>query len=248
MSTLLTLGLVGVGGYLFIKEVWPMLKDSFEDFDLGLGGPPTNYYEPPRLPERGFGPIIEDRFPDYVVEDRYPDYVIEDRYPDYYPYPVPQPYPVYPPVYNPPYCGPGRYWNGDRCKKIDIDCPPGYKEDDGRCKPRDRNCDRDEFWNGHRCEKLPKIPRPNCDRDEFWNGHRCERLPRLPDRDRDRPGGGRPGRTFNTPGDKWNKERDREEKIKEIVTGKAAEPGPETKRALDIVEKATQSFLEVYYA
>lgn len=231
-STLITLGLIGVGGYLFIKEVWPMLKDSLEDLDLGFSGrppvdPPPSYFD--EIPVRGYQPIIEDRFPDYVVEDRYPDYVIEDRYPDYYPYPVYTPPVYYPPPSYPPYCPPGRYWNGDRCKKIEIDCPPGFREDDGICKPRDRNCDRDEHWNGHRCEK--------CGRDEFWNGSRCQNIPHVPvPRPRDWPKSNK--RKFNKLGT--------EEKIKELVS--EAENKPETKRLEEITEKAKQSFLEVYYA
>ena len=127
MSSLITLGLVGVGGYLFIKEVWPMLKDQLEDLDFGFlgggggtgrGGPPPNYY-PESYPQRGLQPIIEDRFPDYVVEDRYPDYVIEDRYPDYYPYSYPSYYPYPVPQYYPsfPNCPSGRYWDGNSCRE-----------------------------------------------------------------------------------------------------------------------------------
>lgn len=238
-STLITLGLIGVGGYLFIKEVWPMLKDQLEDFDFGLGGssgeygPPPEYYEP-NIPKRGLQPIIEDRFPDYVIEDRYPDYVIEDRYPDYYPYPVPYPQPVYIPPALPPYCPPRKYWNGERCKSVDIDCPSGYREDDGVCKPKD--CDRDEFWNGRRCEKIPDRPRPRPRPIPIPIPDRDDRDRRDRDRDNNKP------RRFNTPGDKWNKEREREE----IVTGKKI--GPETQRAQDVIEKATQSFLEVWYA
>ena len=250
MSTLLTLGLVGVGGYLFVTKVWPMIEDMDFNFlggSSGSYGSPPEYYRP-NVPQRGIGPIIEDRFPDYIVEDRYPDYYIEDRYPDYYPYPypVPQPYPYpyIPPSY-PQYCGPGRYWNGDRCKKIDIDCPSGYREDDGICKPRDRdrNCDRDEFWNGHRCEKLPRIPLPRPDRDR-------------PDRDRDRiqlpppitklpKPDKKTERRFNNTRDKWHDDRDKEA----ILTGKPVDAaGSETKRVQEVAEKATQSFLEVWYA
>ena len=254
MSTLLTLGLVGVGGYLFIKEVWPMLKDSFEGFDLdgllggGSGGeprgPPPGYDDFADIPRRGsYQPIIEDRFPDYVIEDRYPDYVYEDRYPDYYPS-YPYPYPTYPvplptPIYTPPLCPPGKYWNGDRCKTIDIDCPPGYKEDDGICKPRDRDCDSDEHWNGHRCEK--------CGRGEFWNGSRCVDIPRIPRPDfpdRPRPRPKLPDR------DRGNRGRDKgvDDKIKAVVEAAEGIGKPETKRLEEITEKAKQSFLEVWYA
>ena len=69
MSTLLTLGLVGVGGYLFVTKVWPMIEDMDFNFLGGLGGggsggygPPPEYYRP-NIPQRGIGPIIEDRFP-----------------------------------------------------------------------------------------------------------------------------------------------------------------------------------------
>ena len=255
-STLITLGILGIGGYFFVKEIWPMLREQLGDFGLGLGSggpPPMDYY--PDYPQRGIGPIIEDRFPDYnyVVEDRYPDYVIEDRYPDYYPYPVPQPYPYYPPVYPsypyPPNCGPGRYWNGDKCKKIDIDCPPGFREDDGICKPRDRDCDSDEHWNGHRCEK--------CGRGEFWNGSRCVDIPRIPTdrpvpplpRPRPRLPADRPDRDWPKPNKKLEREfnkKDVGDRIKAIV--EAVEDKPETRRLEEITEKAKQSFLEVYYA
>ena len=196
-----------------------------------------------------------------MVEDRYPDYYIEDRYPDYYPYsypyPVPQPYPYpyIPPSY-PQYCRPGRYWNGNRCKKIDIDCPSGYREDDGICKPRDRNCDRDEFWNGHRCEKLPEMntkitqtktidfpDRDRPDRDRDWPDRDRIQLPppitKLPKPDK------KTERRFNNTRDKWHDDRDKEA----ILTGKPiSTAGPEAKRVQEVAEKATQSFLEVWYA
>ena len=180
-STLITLGILGIGGYFFVTKVWPMLEDQLADLDLGGGGGGGGgrgrQSRDPEV-ERILQPIIEDRVPDVVYEDRYPDVVVEDRYPDYYPvaqpYPVsvPTPYPVYLPPTQWPLCPAGRYWNGDRCKKVDIDCPPGYREDDGVCERRD--CNRNEFWNGHRCENIPRYR--DCDRDEFWNGNRCERI------------------------------------------------------------------------
>lgn len=174
-ETILTLGFLGVGGYFFITQIYPMMQRGIsEAFDEGPSSAPP--------PEERIIPaaIIEDRYPDILVEDRYPDVVVEDRYPDYVPYPYPYPSPVYPPIINPPYCGVGRYWDGSKCKKINCgpgmkwddgvcrpDCPDGWRWDDGRCKPR--SCDNDEYFDGRRCRELPDRPRP--------------RFPRIPDRD-----------------------------------------------------------------
>lgn len=259
-ATILGIGVVGIGGYLFVTQIWPMMRDQLEG--IGGGG---GYEEERRIPPM----IIEDRIPDYVVEDRYPDYnIIEDRYPDYYPYPYPQYYPY--PVYNTPYCPPGRYWNGDRCKKIEIDCPAGYREDNGVCKPR--RCDKDEVFDGWTCRKIPRIPkRREGDRPDWdWDRDRNNR----PDWDRDRDGGrewdrdGRdrdkpppripipttptkkrkkeerpPERRFGSSRDKWNADREVEEKLKGDTKPSAT---PETDRVKEITEKAVQNFIEIW--
>jgi hypothetical protein len=266
-STILTLGIVGVGGYLAYTQLWPIIRRQLEDLDLGGGGS-RGYYD-----DR---PIIEDRYPDILYEDRFPDYVIEDRYPDYVPYPVPQPVFPYPVT---PYCPPGRYWDGDECKRVKIDCPPGYERhdnkcrpdcpsgfhyDDGRCKPW---CKNNEFWDGRRCRDLPDRPRiPDWDRDrdnrdwdrdhpgdnrgDWWNKDtRPSPIPKTP------PTKEKAKRKLNTTNnrEKWHNDRDKEDAIKSIINEKGPvevikEIGDATKRRREIEEKATQSFLEVWYA
>ena|SRR5215207_6831860 len=220
-ATILGIGAVGIGGYLFITQVMPVLKRQ-----------------------------LSDAFEEPEEEERYiPTTIIEDRYPDYYPapYPVPQPYPVLQPY--PISCPPGRYWNGDRCKKIEIDCPPGYREDDGVCKPR--NCDRDEIFDGRRCIKIPRPIR--CDRDEHWNGHRCEKCGkdefwngnRCQDkRDTTRKGKKQlnkkpPENRWGNTRDRWNADREIEEKMKGKTT-------PEIDRVKEVSEKAVTNFIEMW--
>ena len=254
-DSLITLGVLGVGGYLVYKYVWPPIQRELENLGSGsdLGPyrpepPMANYFPPPTT-------IIEDRFPDVVYEDRYPDVVYEDRYPDYYP--VPYPTPIYPPIYNPPYCPPGRYWNGDKCKKIDIDCPPGYREDDGRCKPR-HDCDRDEVWNGWTCVKIRgdcppgmrfdkdlNICEPDCPRGFYFKASegRCKPTDssrRPPDRDRDRL------RLKLPEIDRPKEDKGIIEAIKDVVVPDKDKPTPETDRLKEITEKATQSFIEIW--
>jgi hypothetical protein len=280
-STILTLGIVGVGGYLAYTQLWPIIRRQLEDLELGSSRR-DDYYEP--------RPIVEDRYPDVVYEDRFPDYVIEDRYPDYIPYPVPSPVFPYPQT---PYCPPGRYWDGNGCKRIKIDCPPGFDEHDGRCRPDCPSgyhwddgrckpwCKNDEYWDGRRCKDIPDRPR-NCDRNEYWDGSRCRDIPTRPPRPRpdwDRDGRDRDDNDDRS-GDWWNKDRpkpptvpakktrklnntnnrekwhadrDKEDAIKTIISEKGPvevikEIGDATKRRREIEEKATQSFLEVWYA
>jgi len=257
LNTILTLGAVGVGGYLFVTQVWPMLKRQLSD---------------------AFEPEEEEYIPRTIIEDRTPDYY-PVSVPQPYPVPVAQPYPVF------QSCPPGKFWDGYRCKNIDIDCPPGYREDDGVCKPR--NCDRDEIFDGRRCIK---IPRPRCDRDEFWNGRRCERIPRcdrdehwnghrcekcgrnefwngnrcqtrVPDRDRptwpdrddsnntdrdDRTKKGKKQLNKKPPENRWGNTRDRWNADRETEERMKPKPEPEKDRVKEIAEKAVTNFIEMW--
>lgn len=257
-GTILGLGIIGVGGYVFITQIWPMLKGQLQD----AYAPPAR--EEPEEERQIPLTIVEDRYPDVVLEDRTPDYIIEDRYPDYVPY--------YPIVF-PPNCPTGRYWDGIRCKKIDcphgykwddgrcrIDCPPGFRYSNGICKPR--NCDDDEFFDGRRCRKLPESEPPDRDRDWWrkWFGRegrdwkkkkfkqvRCpsgyyndngECKKRSPDTEK---------RWGGNPRDRWHEDRDVEEKVKEAIGAATKPTTPETDRVKEITEKAVQSFIEVDY-
>jgi hypothetical protein len=239
-TTILTLGFVAVGGYLFITQIYPMMKRGIEDaFEEEERIPPTIITPP----------SIEDRYPDILVEDRYPDYVIENRYPDVVQYP-------YYPIITPPYCGPGRFWDGFKCKK--VDCPPGMKWDDGRCRPdcpagfryddgicKPRQCDDDEYFDGRKCREIPNYRQKKGSRD--WK-HRERNM-----KDWDRE-----PRRFENNGnsrDRWHKDRDKEDKVKDAIDSitkpikELIEPSdkPEQNRVKEIQEKAMQSFLEVDY-
>lgn len=213
LELVLGLGLVGVGGYLFVTKLWPMIEEGFE-------APPAEYEEERRIPLQI---ITEDRYPDIIYEDRYPDYYYIDRY---YPYPVyyPSPTPTY---YYPTLCPPGRYWNGERCKKIEIDCPPGYKEDDGRCKPKTI-----DWWDWPDFDKKKK-KRLNVRKNKDW-----DRMDRERRGTQQQPSNSR---------DRWHVDRDVEESIKQAVAPEKVEEEKtkESERVQEIAEKAVQSFIEV---
>lgn len=221
-QTILALGAVGIGGYLFLTEIFPMIKRNLNEALGELEGPQE-----------------EEQVPITLVEDRYPDVVVEDRYPDivYNPPPIINvrgpPVPVIP-------CPLGKYWDGFRCKK--VDCPPGTKldQDIGVCEPE---CPRGYYFKASagRCVLLDKP----CDRGEYWDGRRCRDIPRNPAERR------RIERRFgsgNFTRDRWHRDRDAEEKVKAAITGKLpTEVKPETKRLEEIVEKAITSFIDVEY-
>lgn len=252
---ILSLGLLVGGGYVFYKYLWPRIEGELENFGAGPTNPVRDIeYETP-VPNPPTASILPYPVPTTtIVEDRFPDVVVEDRYPDYYPYPTP----IYqPPIYGTPLpiCGPGRYWNGERCKKVDcgpgmlwddgrcrIDCPDGWRYDDGICKPK--NCDRDEYFNGRRCVKFPRDrPRriPNCGRDEYYNGSRCVKY-RFDrdrdwdgDRDRDRDGTRDRNRRILNSRDRWHEDRDRDE-LKKLAAVPPAEEDKDEEEPT-IVEK-----------
>lgn len=244
LAILLGLGIVGIGGYfLFKDQIEDFLESGFDD-----GYRPTRREEPPI--------VYEDRFPDYVIEDRYPDVVVEDRYPDYIPYP----YPVYQPLPPPAVitCPHDRYWDGERCRR--IDCPSGTEWRDGKCRGKCSRgerysesrhkcvsrCDSDEFWDGDKCRKNYQL---HCESGKYWDGSRCRTI--RSESDIDRANRRRRERredikdAFNpvslTTRDKWHIDRNIEEAVK------PKEKPSEEKRQEAIVEKAITSFLELEY-
>lgn len=237
LELVLGLGLVGVGGYLFVTKLWPMIEEGFE-------APPSRareMEEEERIPLQ----IIEDRYPDIVYEDRYPDYYVEDRYPDYYPYAYPVYYPS-PTYYYPTLCPPGKYWNGERCKTIhnNIDCPSGYREHDGQCRPK--HCDDDEYFDGRDCRKIIIPSYHHRDDDNNRRGDKKRRLNVRKNKDWDRTDRERRGPPSNSR-DRWHKDRDVEESIKASINPEKveAEKIKESERVTEIAEKAVQSFIEV---
>ena len=183
-ATILGIGVVGVGGYLFVTQLWPMMKRELE----GLGDTGDDFQEED---ERRIPPmIVEDRVPDIVYEDRYPDYVVEDRYPDYPPYYVP-------PVIPPPIisdCPPGTKYDRD-LGICEPRCPKGmyFKASKGRCVFSNEPCDSDEYydWVAGKCRDRNRRDRDRRDRDRKPPEHR-----------------------FGNNRDKWHQEREKEEKRK----------------------------------
>ena len=271
-TTILTLGTVVVGGYFFITQIYPMMKrgiqDAFSDMDYDETPPPQRQVSPgPTMPTT----IIEDRYPDYVVEDRYPDVILEDNYPDYY---LPGG-PIVIPSYYPIQCSAGKYWDGTKCRRVDcppgmkwddgrcrVDCPSGWRYDDGRCKPR--SCDNDEYFDGRRCRDKPKPrPVPDWDWDDRDRGRKNSRDWKKNPRDvkkcpegyfmsggkcqKRSPDTERRFGSGNMTRDRWHEDRDREDKIKTATGINTRTDTPEKDRLQELSEKAIQSFLEVDY-
>jgi hypothetical protein len=219
---LIGLGVVGIGGYLFVTQLWPTLK---QQLDSALGpGEEESYNEEREIPQRiaEAAPLQSLPYPygrpQLVVEDRYPDYIVEDRYPDVI---INQPPPIIRtpppvlagPILPPRLCDFDEYWDGRRCRRI-TDCPLGTKFDKelGICEPK---CPEGFYFKASegRCVLLD---RP-CDRGEYFDGTRCRDLPRRRLNNRKTP---RPI----------------------ILLGKT----PEIDRLREITERAKQNFLEVW--
>jgi hypothetical protein len=231
---LIGLGVVGIGGYLFVTQLWPTLKQQL-DSALGPGEEESSSEEreiPQRIAEAAPLQSLPLPYPysrpQLVVEDRYPDYIVEDRYPDVVINPPPiirTPPPVLGgPILPPRLCDFDEYWDGSRCRRI-TDCPAGFKFDKelGICEPR---CPEGFYFKASegRCVLLD---RP-CDRGEYFDGRRCRDLPR---------------RRLN------NDNRRR----RPIITNTRRPPSvillgktPELDRLREITERAKQNFLEVW--
>jgi hypothetical protein len=264
------LGVVGVGGYLFIKHLWPGLQREIESLGESLSGggdgggrdyEEEEEYErrapPSPMMMRGYPPARGSRmFPPTIIEDRYPDIVYEDRFPDY-------PAPV---VYRPP----------PRVKRpsplpIDLDnpagCPPGWRWSVSGEKCKRIECDSDEYWDGRGCVKLEddirdmescptgwrwsvsggRCKKIECDSDEYWDGLGCHKI--------DCPSGytWKDGtcRRRDESSSERRRRREAAEAISERIERQKKEPTmgtPELDRLEEIIEKASQNFTEVYYA